>query len=376
MRNSIYDDDSSYPGKSEEKSNSQYSRDDEIYEKQYEELVKRSNDETSFKPKTVLIIVLAVVGVIVVAIAMLMVFGGSKKESAPVRIDSSAQQTEDASVQSLIKKAEHYLEVGDYKSAEVIYNSLLDSESADDDVYTMHSVLFNFNKASDAVNEKDYSKAKRYSEKIPSDYVYYPGLSDDVDSLNSKIAKGEKAYDAFETIRDLMHAKKYADAAEEAEYIDEEYLSSEDRRTLEDYCDEIEEELEKNKPVSRYDKGYTSELSAEYVENFITSYCISFVDAINYSDFSIVETYMHPSSEMYAQQKKLLAEYEKMGLTERFDGLTLNSLRKINDYKWIASVTESETIYYSGGSQESNTYRWNYTIEYIDHGYYLTKISE
>jgi len=373
MRDEMYNDDNSYPYDNPSDKPQTENSDDEIYAKEYEDMVSESERYADSASRKKLITVLCIVGgVALLVLLLVLILSGNSNRKPTSPVSSSAEEIRESETQTLVKKGEHYITAGDYESAEEIYNTLLDTNADDEEIRSMHSVLFNFNKAREAFDKKDYAKARRFRNKIPSEYMYYDGLCVDVDDLDDEIEKGSKAYAAFNEIEELIKDESFNEALEKAEGIDEHYLSPDDRKLLDSYRNEAEAALE----VDSGNESGNATFTQDDAESLITEYCEAMVEAINFQDFKIVAPFIHKSSPMYNQQMELIEYYGEEGITEQFDGVTVKAMKKLSDSEWLVTVEEAETIFYSDGSSESKTFNWNYTVERTDSKYRLTGIEE
>jgi len=276
--------------------------------------------------------------------------------------------TQTVNTDILYEKGIEYMDAGDYYTAQDIFKELLDT-SENEKASTIYKILYNYNCAVEKFDQCDYDSAYKFLEKIPAKYTNY-SICDDVESLENDISEGLAAYEIFYSIEKFVSQEDYRDAKDAVGIIDISLLSNDDEDKLNEYISLINKKI---KELEEKEESKSS-LSQAQAETLIMEYCDAFVKAINNKDFEIVAPYMHYSSEIYSQQKKLIQSYITDGITEKFDYLELISLQKVSDNKWTALVKEGETIYYKSGKTEVMNYKWTYTIEYIDSDFYLTKI--
>ncbi len=320
------------------------------------------DDPRDSKAKIIAIIsvcaVLAVVMVFVLVKAVFFKDSGSDGDEAPQK----PVQGEQEDVKALFKTAEKYMTIGDYEAAEEAYLELTEITD-DEEALLLYNIVYNYNRALKKFEASNFEDAKKHFDKIPVEYVDYE-ISDDVDDLGNDIDLGIGAYETFENIKGFMKDEDYDAAREEIEILDKKYLSKEDK----EYLDEIKDELNKIEQEAKYD------LTSHEAESFIMEYCDAMVDAINNNDFSLVSSYIDSKSELYETQRGLVAYCASEGITESFDSLRLKKFTKLNSKTWEAAVSETETIYYDDGTEETKTYSWTYTIKYIDSEYYVSGI--
>ena len=251
------------------------------------------------------------------------------------------------------------------------------------------------------LNDGNYENAEKFYDKIPPEYVDYD-ISRDVENLKDNIQTAKKSSQQLERIREYIDDEDLVSARELMDTINDTYLSPSEKNELQnlsDMLDELEkqkieeqkaeeerkkaeeearkkaeeEELRRKKEeeMANMPSGY-GHLSDADAQSIIYNYAYQLTRAINSNDFNLVAPYIYSSSPLYTQQINLINSCVSQGITEQFNGVTLNSLTKINDTKWEAKVTESETVYYADGSQKPKTFQWTYTIEYISGQFYLT----
>lgn len=262
-------------------------------------------------------------------------------------------------VKLLYKNAEKYMTIGDYEAAEEVYLELTELTD-DDEAMLVYNILYNYNRAYSKSEICDYEAAKKHFDKIPDEYVDYV-ICDDVDDLSDEIDAGSSAYQTFEEIKEYMADKDFEAASQAAELLEQKYLSKTDKKELDKILEEI-------------DKAGEESFSDHEAESFLMEYCDAMVEAINNMDFSIVSPYIDADSAFYETQRGLVDFCASEGITQTFDSLRLKSLSKINSETWEAAVSETETITYDDGTEETKTYSWTYTIKYIDSDYYIAGI--
>lgn len=260
---------------------------------------------------------------------------------------------------SLYKNADKYMTIGDYEAAEELYLELTEITD-DDEAMLVYNILYNYNRAYTNSEDCEYEAAKKHFDKIPAEYVDYV-ICDDVEDLGDKIDAGIGAYETFEEIKEYMSDKDFEAAAEAAEILEQKYLSRADKKELEKILEEI-------------DKAEEAGLSAHEAESLLMEYCDAMVKAINNMDFGIVSPYIDADSAFYETQKGLVDYCASEGITQVFDSLRVKSLSKTGSKTWEAEVSETETLTYDDGTEETKTYSWTYTIKYIDSDYYVAGI--
>ncbi len=93
----------------------------------------------------------------------------------------------------------------------------------------------------------------------------------------------------------------------------------------------------------------------------LTDYGYALCNAINYGNYSYVSGYIAAGSALERDQRSLVSRLYSKGTMESFGGIVINSISYINDNTCNVNVSETETIYYSDGREETNTYNWTYT---------------
>ena len=275
-------------------------------------------------------------------------------------VDGTAKSdgiSEDA--KQLYKNAEKYMTIGDYEAAEELYLELTEITD-DDEAMLVYNILYNYNRAYTKSEDCEYEAAKKHFDKIPAQYVDYV-ISDDVDDLGDEIDAGISAYETFEDIKKYMDDEDFEAASQAAEILEQKYLSKTDKKELDKILEEI-------------DKAEEASFSTHEAESLLMEYCDAMVEAINNMDFGIVSPYIDADSAFYETQRGLVDYCASEGITQTFDSLRVKSLSKIDSKTWEAAVSETETITYDDGTEETKNYSWTYTIKYIDSDYYVAGI--
>ncbi|WP_428909858.1 TcaA NTF2-like domain-containing protein [Niallia sp. Krafla_26] len=86
------------------------------------------------------------------------------------------------------------------------------------------------------------------------------------------------------------------------------------------------------------------------IEEFIYSYGMASVEAVNSRDFSRVEPLLDPNGKSYDSQRDYINYLEEKNITEKFVNLRLNDSQKMNDTTYKISTQEEYEIYYNDGS--------------------------
>lgn len=362
-------------------------------------------DRTASGSKSKLIAIISIcIAILLIGAIVLVKFVFTKDDSKKSGNTSNkagiVQSDSDNKVKNLTKKGQNLMAQENYKEAESVYSEL--SELTNDrEANIIYEILYNYNRAVKMLNDGNYENAEKFYDKIPPEYVDYD-ITRDVENLKDNIQTAKKSSQQLEKIREYIDNEDLVSARELMDTINDTYLSPSEKNELQnlaDMLDELEkqkieeqkaeeerkkaeeearkkaeeEELRRKKEeeMANMPSGY-GHLSDADAQSIIYNYAYQLTRAINSNDFNLVAPYIYSSSPLYTQQINLINSCVSQGITEQFNGVTLNSLTKINDTKWEAKVTESETVYYADGSQKPKTFQWTYTIEYISGQFYLT----
>jgi len=333
----------------------------------------------------IIAIVSIVVSVLILAGVLLYVFVFSKDDDKksgnnnPKQEISREESENNAKLKSLTKDGEKYLSNGNYKKAEEIYLELT-KLTDDEEVKTIYEILNNYNKALESYDDSNYDLAEDYFNDIPEEYKNYD-IKPDVEDLEDAIKAAQDAVEALDEIEDYIKDGDLESARDAIESIDSRDLPPAEKERLTELTEELEKAEEKEKEKSRsYDypeSGY-GRLRYADAQSILEEYCYCMVEAINYNDFDIVSPYILSTSKLYDDQKKLVESCNNQGILEEFQYVELEKLTEISKTKWEAKVTEAETIYTPTEdgeyTEEYKVFEWAYTIEYVDHYFYISAI--
>lgn len=105
----------------------------------------------------------------------------------------------------------------------------------------------------------------------------------------------------------------------------------------------------------------------------VVNYGYSLVQAINDGDFSIVEPYLLPDSNLYFSQVALVEKLFSQNVTESLYEFDVTSAVEISENTYEIETFE-DTIVIKNGNEESKQFRWVYTVEYVNGQYFLSDI--
>lgn len=365
----------------------------------YSGYYNESDYNSKGKGKLIAVVCICVAAVILVGFLLFnLAFSGNRKNKDPENDIGVTQSDSDNKVKTLTQKAEKCMDRGEYEEAEDLYYEL--SELTDDkEVQEIYEILYNYNCATDKMNNNDYKSALNFYERIPESYVKY-SISSDIDSLYDNIKAAQNASLTLAEIENCIYNEDTEGARRLINTIEREYLTSGEKQRLEDLTEDLEaleekirlekeeeerkiKEEEERKRLEEEERKRLEEenkpsgyghLKSQDAQNLIYNYCYNLVSAINSYDFGIVSPYIYSGSSLYTKQQALIESCKNQGITETFNYANLNNLTKINDTMWEAKVNEQETIYYANGTSKVKTFNWTYTIEYIDGQFFMTGI--
>ncbi|WP_226654806.1 zinc ribbon domain-containing protein [Guptibacillus hwajinpoensis] len=112
------------------------------------------------------------------------------------------------------------------------------------------------------------------------------------------------------------------------------------------------------------------------VESFVQTYVSTYVEAINYGDFSIVSGQIDPSSTGYRDEvSSYIDRLNEKGMTEEVLSLDVQSVKASGD-GYMVSTVEEYNIYYSDGSEKNKAYRSTYQVNVTSDGIKMGKLIE
>ncbi|HYF82986.1 MAG TPA: hypothetical protein VEB00_08170 [Clostridia bacterium] len=110
------------------------------------------------------------------------------------------------------------------------------------------------------------------------------------------------------------------------------------------------------------------------VVDLINSYEISFVEAVNHNDFSLVEPYLAVGSSLYDSQKKLVHDLYIKGIKEKYVSHEIGFLYYDSSSSYEVEVIETINIAYPGKGESNKDFQWIYTVNKIDNKLKLSQI--
>ncbi|MGE7667423.1 TcaA NTF2-like domain-containing protein [Ureibacillus composti] len=113
----------------------------------------------------------------------------------------------------------------------------------------------------------------------------------------------------------------------------------------------------------------------EEIKQSVVDYGYALVDAINNGDFTTVEYYLLPDSNLYSSQVELVEKLFSQNITESIYEFDINSVNKINDNKYEVKTFEAIGIN-RDGEEEINEYQLVYTVENKNGQYLLSDIKK
>lgn len=112
------------------------------------------------------------------------------------------------------------------------------------------------------------------------------------------------------------------------------------------------------------------------VESFVQTYVSTYVEAINYADFSVISGQIDPSSTSYREEvSSYIDRLNEKGMTEEVLSVDVQSVKESGD-GYTVSTVEEYTIYYSDGSEKNKSYRSTYQVNVTSDGVKMGKLIE
>ena len=112
------------------------------------------------------------------------------------------------------------------------------------------------------------------------------------------------------------------------------------------------------------------------IESFVQAYVSTYVEAINYGDFSVISGQIDPSSTSYMEEvSSYIDRLNEKGMTEEVISVDVQSV-KASGEGYTVSTVEEYTIYYSDGSEKNKAYRSTYQVNVTSGGIKMGKLIE
>lgn len=112
-----------------------------------------------------------------------------------------------------------------------------------------------------------------------------------------------------------------------------------------------------------------------YAEEFIENYLTAMIEDINSNKFSSVVEYLNVDSEAYNEQKNYILSYCKDNeITEEFKDVEILNVNTINKYTVVVDAYETFNITSPARGSRTSSFNTQYTIQYIDNAWKITKI--
>ncbi|WLR61537.1 zinc ribbon domain-containing protein [Guptibacillus hwajinpoensis] len=112
------------------------------------------------------------------------------------------------------------------------------------------------------------------------------------------------------------------------------------------------------------------------VESFVQTYVSTYVEAINYDDFSIISDQIDPSSNSYLKEVSSYIDHlNDKGMKEELISVDVQSV-EASGAGYTVSTVEKYNIYYSDGSEKNKAYRSTYQVNVTSDGMKMGKLIE
>ncbi|MGC4376617.1 zinc-ribbon domain-containing protein [Fictibacillus sp. Mic-4] len=129
---------------------------------------------------------------------------------------------------------------------------------------------------------------------------------------------------------------------------------------INDSTHDVDLSINYEKPVDD-EAGNTDEINSA-ISQFMDSYLKAGVDAINYHDFSYVESFLAKDGKLYKEGKDYIAYTKKKQITEEFLGATVTNVEELDNGRYKVSTTEEYNITYQGKTTKLKTFDSEYLI--------------
>lgn len=125
------------------------------------------------------------------------------------------------------------------------------------------------------------------------------------------------------------------------------------------------------KSISTYDENESK------VKDVINSYENSFIQMVNYRDYSYVENYIKGGSQIEKELQSIIKQYDAQKITESLEQYKIEEIKKVTDTQYKAVVYEKYSIQY-GIKDETKLvdFRMTYILDNTDLGFKISSIKE
>ncbi|MEH7524932.1 hypothetical protein V7149_16875 [Bacillus sp. JJ1503] len=152
--------------------------------------------------------------------------------------------------------------------------------------------------------------------------------------------------------------------AEETEYVEDEFIQNSEP------IQGFEQPLQAENDV---DNVSISEEDLQEIHNTVADYGYFLINAINNGDFSIVQPYLLPDSNLYWSQVDLVVNLYSKDIIEHLYTFDIVSVQKVSENIYEVESFEEIGIE-SGGTEEIKEYQWIYTVEQANGQFLLSDI--
>lgn len=242
------------------------------------------------------------------------------------------------------------------------------NETTEPDIVLVQNLITNYEKAKmDAINKNNFLELEPY---LLTNSSIYKQDKNDVDIagadsgkqqtlLNYKIKDIRRVQENYEVTMDEKYTVFSSANPTDIEYNSTYFVtSSNDKWVLSDRNSKI--------VSSKNNETNAANIKADtyYMEYCINSYLYGMAEAINTMNFSIVEPYLVPGSQLYNDQKKLISDLNKQNIKERLLEYKITNIEPIADgYK--VKTYEKYLIDYNG-DEKSKDFQSTYIVRNVN----------
>lgn len=129
-------------------------------------------------------------------------------------------------------------------------------------------------------------------------------------------------------------------------------------------------------PLTEEDEVSLSSNNVNTIERAFQAYIDTFTDAVNTGNTDHMDEVLAAGSKVYRQQCDLVKNYYKRGIHELVKSCSISSVNTIASNQVTVNSREKIRVYYGDGTTKLVRQKYQYTCEYREQGWIITKMDE